>query len=219
MKPTIKWPLLILSGIIPFVPLLVSSLTMIRLSSKEGIDWAYSLFGTDHILNFGGNPSEVLSHLLNWIVMTGSMASLCLATGAESFLKGSSSCSLQNRKLLRVVPVLTFFVLAAWGSEIDGKHGEGTVAVATAIFFAPTLLLLAFAMAMLLRYETRMKFELLPLPLLFFASFGLQWLYEPSGTGGPNFLVFPSLFALLCGFWLYCFIVSRKLPQRINAIT
>ena len=219
MKPTIRWPLLILAGVTPFIPLFASSLALFQLSSKEGIDWAYSLFGTDHILNFGGNPAEVLSHLLNWIVMTGSMASLCLATAAESFLKNSSSRLLKNRKLLRVVPVLTFIVLAAWGYEIDGEHGEGTVAIAAVIFFAPTLILLAFAMAMLLRHETRMRIELLPLPLLFLASFGLQCLYEPSGTGGPNFLVFPSLFALLFGFWLYCFVVSRKLPQRINATT
>jgi hypothetical protein len=219
MKPTTKWIFLILAIAIPFVPLLASSQLLIQLSSKEGIDWAYSLFRTDHILNFGGNPSEVLSHLLNWIVMTGSMASLCLATAFESFIKGSLPCASENRKLLRLVPVLTFVVLAAWGSEIDGKHGEGTVAVAAVIFFAPTLLLLAFAMAMLLRHETRMKIELFPLPLLFFASFGLQWLYEPSGTGGPNFLVFPSLFALLFCFWLYCFVVSPKRHERINATT
>ena len=112
MKPTTKWILLILASVILFIPLLASSQLLLQLSSKDGIDWAYSLFRTDHILNFGGNPAEVLSHLLNWIVMTGSVASLCLATAVESFLKGSLSCAPENRKLLRLVPVLTFFALA-----------------------------------------------------------------------------------------------------------
>jgi hypothetical protein len=48
-------------------PLIIASLPLIWFSSSAGIDWAYSLFNKAHPLNFGGNPAEVLSHLLNWI--------------------------------------------------------------------------------------------------------------------------------------------------------
>jgi hypothetical protein len=216
MKLSAKWISCILATIAPVLPLIVGVAVIRKLGTDSGVTWAHSLFTKDHVLNFGGNPAEVMSHLLDWIVMTGSMASLCFAAGAVSLLKAAAV----GARSMRILPLaafpLTLIVLTVLTHGIDRASGEGTLLLAVVMFFTPFLLAIAFALIKLQECNLGLKSELVPLPFLFAASFGLQWLYEPSESGAPNILVFPAFLVLAGALWSYCYLATRaRQPQSI----
>ena len=61
------------------LPFAAASVPLLWFNFGRGDAWAHSLFNTQHPLNFGGNPSEVFSHLLNCIVMAVAISTLCVA--------------------------------------------------------------------------------------------------------------------------------------------
>lgn len=201
----------------PLLPMVIAGAALRRLGSHSGVAWAHSLYAKDHPLNFGGNPAEVLSHLLDWIVMTTGMAALCLTTAALSLLKAASIRS----PVLRIVPKLAFpitlITLMAWAYSIDHKSGEGTVLPVSIMFFTPLLLIIAIGLLKLHECNLSLKYESLPLPFLFAASVGFQWIYEPSGSGAPNILIFPAFLVLAAALWFYCYRITRKKPMGTEA--
>ena len=219
MKPSAKWSLGVLAIVAPLLPLIVCAAALSKLGTDSGVAWAHSLFAKDHVLNFGGNPAEVLSHLLDWIVMTGAMASLCLAAATVALLKGAAVGSKSARILPMAAFPVTLIVLTTLAHGIDRASGEGTLVPAVVMFFTPFLLAIAFALMKLQVCNPGLKSELLPLPFLFAGSFGLQWLYEPSGSGAPNILVFPAFLILAGALWSYCYLATRPVrSQRIAEI-
>lgn len=210
-----KWLGLLAVLALPVILLLGVSVPLTCLSQASGVEWAYSLFGKDHLLNFGGNPAEVLSHLLNWIVMTSCVTSLGAAAVAASVLKWTPGSPEPLRSYPWIMFALTVFVAVVWAGQLDRQHGEGTVLLGFTLFFGPFTLLMAFAIKKLLRCSKSPKVELIPIPILLIASILLQWVYEPSGTGGPNMLVLPALLFLAASFWTYCFAATRT--QRCPA--
>jgi hypothetical protein len=193
-------------------PLIIASLPLIWFSSSAGIDWAYSLFNKAHPLNFGGNPAEVLSHLLNWILMTGCTGALCTSLIAISLLKLGTDWQLR----FAIVPAVVFGVsvisLLSWTVYLDSRHGEGAVIVSFVLFFGPcTALSAAVALRILSSHAS-----LVGMSLHVAAAFGLgvafQWIYEHSGTGGPNLFVFPLLSSQVAAWWF----VGKRLTRKPN---
>lgn len=196
----------------PLLPMVAAGAALQRLGSDSGVAWAHSLFAKDHPLNFGGNPAEVLSHLLNWIVMTTGMAALCLTTAALSLLKATSIRSPALRIFPKSAFPITLITLITWAYSIDHKSGEGTALPVSVMFFIPFLLLIAIGLLKLHECNLSPKYELLPLPFLFTASVGFQCIYEPSSSGAPNILIFPALLVLAAALWFYCYWVTRQKP-------
>jgi hypothetical protein len=218
MKPSAKWPLCIFAVVGPLLPLAVCGAALQKLGSDSGTAWAHSLFMKDHALNFGGNPAEVLSHLLDWIVMIGGMAALCIAAATESLLNAAPVQSRVLRIYPKVVFPLTLILLTIWAHDIDQRSGEGTLLPVAVMFFIPFLLIITFGLIKLHGCKPGLRAELLPLPFLFGISLGLQWMYEPSGSGAPNLLMFPAFLGLTAGHWFYCYSVTHRRPPEVIAI-
>ncbi len=191
-------------------PLTLGSVGLLYLQSQAGVEWAYSLFDTAHILNFGGNPAEVYSHLLNWIVMTGGIVSLC-AAWISTLLAGSNA---RPPRIFHPIPPIMFFltvvVLATWASILDGKNGEGTVLWSFVLFFAPCIALHAGASYCYLFFKLETWLQILACIGVLVMAVQFQWHYQRSGTGGPNFLVFPLLVIQVAGHWLPAFWLMRR---------
>lgn len=191
-------------------PLAIFGVLLALLSSDAGTDWAHSLFGTKHVLNFGGNPAEVLGHLLNWIVMTGCNAALCATILATGVLKGASGLQFWGRFVPGFVCVLTWALLLFWAGILDQRSGEGTVVMAFILFFGPTLTACAFAGMCLVRWSTIRKAQAWSLLGLFWLGVGFQCVYERSGTGGPNFFVLPTLILQVAAWWQVAIFMRRR---------
>jgi hypothetical protein len=217
MNPSAKWLLTISAMFVSWLPLVIGGVALRRLGSDSGIAWAHSLFMKDHPLNFGGNPVEVLSHLLDWLVMTGGMAALCVAAATASLLKAASIKSTVLRTIPKAAFPFTLFALTVWACCIDHESGEGTVLLAAAMFFTPFLLAIAFGLIKLHECRPGLSAELLPVPLLFGTSTAFQWVYERPGSGAPNILMFPAFAVLAGAFWTYCYFVTRRQSPEATA--
>lgn len=204
---TRNWVVAIALSIAPFA---IASLPLIWFGSPRGVEWAYSLFNQDHPLNFGGNPSEVLSHLLNWILMSGCTAGLCSVVIATSLLK----VDIPSQSNVACVPGAVFglsvIFLLGWTGYLDSHHGEGVVVLSFVLCFGPGTVLSACAALRLLTSRATFLACFLHVTAVFVLSVGFQWVYEHSGTGGPNLLVYPLLFGQVCAWWL----IGTRLVNR-----
>ena len=201
---TRKWVLAIALSIAPFA---IASLPLIWFGSPQGVEWAYSLFNKDHPLNFGGNPAEVLSHFLNWILMSGCTAGLCSAVIATSLLKLHTPWTSKFAFVPGVIFGLTVIGLLGWTVDLDSRHGEGTVVFSFVLFFGPGTVLSAGAALRLLTSRATLRARFLHVAAVFILAVVFQWVYEHSGTGGPNLLAFPLLFGQVCAWWF----IARRL--------
>jgi hypothetical protein len=188
-------------------------LSLVWLSSQEGVGWAYSLFGKDHPLNFGGNPAEVLSHLLNWILMTGCTAGLCSTLVAISLLKADAHWKSRFAFVPSVIYGFTVLGLLGWTGCLDSRHGEGAVVISFILFFGPSTVLSAAAALRLLASRASLQARILHVASVFGLAVVFQWVYEHSGTGGPNLLVFPLLIGQVSAWWFIGRRLNRKYPN------
>jgi len=186
------------------LPFAAASVPLLWFNFGRGDAWAHSLFNTQHPLNFGGNPSEVFSHLLNCIVMAVAISTLCVALlitlWGQCHQLGSPSGAKPDLPLF-VTAVASVLATWAWAAYLDSRSGEGTVALAFILFFAPATGLSSLAARRLSdRHVARLP-GILAVLVLWAVLLGMIWLYEPSGTGGPNILVIPLLTAQVGLFW------------------
>jgi hypothetical protein len=156
-----------------------------------GDEWAHSLFTTKHPLNFGGNPSEVFSHLLNGIVMATSVCLLCIVLLSAIWIRWSQA----GQVLLSAMLVAGILGVWGWATYLDSRSGEGTVGIAFILFFGPAIAFSRMAAQGLVASPTARLPRALAVLVIGGISLGMIWLYEPSGTGGPNLLVVPLLIA------------------------
>jgi hypothetical protein len=184
------------------LPLMLAAVPMFWLSSKSGVEWAYSLWGTKHVLNFGGNPSEVYSHLLNWIVMTACVGGVCSAVFASLILGHKPTSHSGFGVLPAAILVFTVCVLLAWAGYLDSRSGERAVVASFVLLFGPCTALLFFAARRLLTCGASRNAQMLATAALFAVSFVLQWIYQPSESGGPNWLALPLLITQVALFWI-----------------
>jgi 4-amino-4-deoxy-L-arabinose transferase-like glycosyltransferase len=152
----------------------------------------------DHYREFwGGNPSEVFSHWLDMVLMSGGVAAMSWLVIAEVFFRQRQQESKQLRHTSHICFALFLVLSGLVAVVLDGGHGEGTVVIAYPLFFVPMLISTWY---LLRRFAVRLRWRLTGVVTL---SLGLvvlhttaQLCYEPSGTGGPNGFVFPM--------WLSC---------------
>jgi hypothetical protein len=168
-------------------------------------------------LNFGGNPSEVYSHWLNWAVMSGSAVILSWMLALDWIATRRCGTSPRTRWLVRTFPLLAIAVSWSWAALLDRRHGEHATAPAIVIFYMPVLAATFFLVRGL---ATRLRRFRTVLPVS--ASFALlhlacQWVYEPSGSGGPNWLVFPATAVLMLVFALERYLLDRPGEDHSNA--
>lgn len=180
------------------LPLAAASVPLLWFSVGGGDRWAHSLFNTEHPLNLGGNSGEVFSHLLNCIVMASAVSSLCLV-----LLRAIWSQSFRPGEALLSSSILVASMLAVWGwaTYLDSRSGEGTVGLAFILFYGPAIAFSRMAAQRLISSPGSRTPRALTVSAIWAVSLGMIWLYEPSGTGGPNILVVPLLGVQVGLFW------------------
>jgi 4-amino-4-deoxy-L-arabinose transferase-like glycosyltransferase len=146
---------------------------------------------------WGGNPSEVFSHWLDMVLMSGGVAALSWLVIAEAFFRQRQLESKQIRHTSHICFALFLVLSGLIALVFDGKHGEGTVVIAYPVFFVPILISTWF---LLRQFAARLRWRLAGVATLSLGFVVLhtaaQLCYEPSGTGGPNGFVLPM--------WLSC---------------
>ncbi len=142
---------------------------------------------------WGGNPSEVFSHWLDMLLMSGGAAVMAWLTGVEAFLRRIGS----SQKLIKPCLVSLLVLSGVVATVLDGSHGEGTVLIAYPLFFLPILATSFYLLRRLAALCGWHPAKVIPLGIAFATvHLAAQLQYEPSGTGAPNGLIIP--------FWLAC---------------
>lgn len=173
---------------------------------------------------WGGNPSEVFSHWLDMVLMTGGAVVIAWLTSAEAFFRRSGNAFLRR---LGYAGIIFLLVLSGVTAVIlDGMHGEGTVMIAYPVFFIP---ILASSYYLLRRFAVLVRWSpagVIGLCFGFVAlHIGAQLYYEPSVTGGPNQQIIPLWLASVGGALVWAFVrsvrtglLARFLVRAINII-
>lgn len=200
------------------LPLVILSLPLAWFSSPSGIEWAYSHFNKEHPLNFGGNPAEVLSHLLNWVLMTGCTGGLGASLIAISLLKLGGDWKPRFSIVPAAVYGISVISLLCWTTSLDSRHGEGAVVLSFVLFFGPCTALSAMFGLRVLSSDASLTQKSLHLAAVFGVGVAFQWLYEQSGTGGPNLLVFPLLVGQVAAWWFIGKRLARMPPAGRNEL-
>ncbi len=143
----------------------------------------------EHYSEFwGGNPSEVFSHWLDMVLMSGGAFVIAWLTSIEAFFRcgtQSSRCRLAYFCLISVLIVSGVIAFA-----LDGAHGEGTVIIAYPVFFLPILASSYYLLRQLAALRGWAPKYVIALAVGYVAiHLATQIFYEPSGTGAPNGLV------------------------------
>lgn len=207
-----------LAVLCPATPLAVAAILLSWLGSSEGVDWAHSLWTKDHPLNFGGNPAEVLSHLLNWTVMASCTAGLCLALIAAVISKTQSGCERKHTDLPFIVSCQATLIVLVWAIHLDSEHGEGVVGMSFFMLFGPCTLVSAIVSRGIWSNGSHIVRKVLCIATMFPLALFLQWFYEPSATGGPNLLAFPLLFGQVVIWWFIGKAFRRETPIMVEAV-
>lgn len=146
---------------------------------------------------WGGNPSEVFSHWLDMVLMSGGAVVMSWLVVAEAFFRQREMESTLHRRVSHTCLVLLLGLSGVVAVVLDGMHGEGTVVVAYPVFFIPILVSTWY---LLRQFAVLLRWRPLGLSVLSLGVAALhaaaQLFYEPSGTGGPNWLIVPI--------WLGC---------------
>jgi hypothetical protein len=139
-----------------------------------------------------GNPSEVYSHWVDMVLMSGNAVLLSWLVAVEGFLRPrhSDTGSLVRRTHACAAGVMVMSGVV--GVALDQAHGEGTVIIVYPIFFLPILLTSYYLLrqsAAALNWRPRAIGVISAAHAAIHA--GAQLFYEPSEAGGPNGLVIP----------------------------
>lgn len=159
----------------------------------------------------GGNPSEVYSHFLDFVLMTGN----AVALGALVLLK---AWHVEGRRTLRgawhssvVFLWLGMGTSGTLGHWLDSRYGEGAVLVVYVLSFVPVLIATWVLLHRLAECNDWRKAAVArAVVACILVHAGLQYLYEPSNTGAPNYLFLPIWLTSLGYLW-YTF---RNRPLR-----
>lgn len=139
---------------------------------------------------WGGNPSEVFSHWIDMVVMTGGVAAMAWLLGVEAFLRKIDAT--RTRVIVRKCLVLFLLSNGVMAVALDFEHGEQTVWLVHAVFFLPMLVSTWYMMrrcAEMLGWKPVGAMTIGLGAVVFHAV--AQWHYEPSETGGPGMAVVP----------------------------
>lgn len=184
------------------------------LSTPTNIKWVQDLWDKEHLLNFGGNPAEVYSHLLNLtFVLTSAFAIIGIRMALSLFTTPEKSPSLTHN-WMNLLPLLVCVPMALWAIQLDSAHGEGATGFSICIFFLPILVGVWTGL-------TRIRFEILTpvstatiCALYTSAVVAVLLFVEPSGTGGPNILILPGGILLVASTWLLLPRIVRRLGSQ-----
>jgi hypothetical protein len=136
---------------------------------------------------WGGNPSEVFSHWLNMVVMSGNAFSLGWLVALEALARRRNI----TPWFKTMWPVCLFGSIAA-GGALDLRHGEGVVTYVAVVFFLPVLGSWCYLLRKIASFYGWLPKRVIILATLYVVlNIGAQLLYEPSGTGGPNIPLIP----------------------------
>ncbi|HEX7860894.1 MAG TPA: hypothetical protein VF773_11240 [Verrucomicrobiae bacterium] len=138
---------------------------------------------------WGGNPSEVFSHWLDMVLMTGGATMMAWFFGAEVLFRRSSQAFMC--RLCHACLAILLIVNGVIAIVLDGRHGEGTVLIVYPFLFIP---ILASSYYLLRRFAALSGWRpsaVIPLCLCFAVLHTVaQLYYEPSDSGAPNTNVF-----------------------------
>ncbi|MEY2466301.1 MAG: hypothetical protein QOD03_822, partial [Verrucomicrobiota bacterium] len=166
----------------------------------------------DHYREFwGGNPSEVFSHWLDMVLMSGGAGVISWLVVAEAFFRQREKESAMLRRVSYVCLALFLVLSGTIAVVLDGMHGEGTVTIAYPVFFIPILISTWYLLrqfAALLRWHLA-GVVMLSLGIAVFHT-AAQLCYEPSGTGGPNGLIIPMWLGSVGVALLWAFVWSIR---------
>lgn len=143
---------------------------------------------------WGGNPSEVYSHWLDMVLMSGNAIALAWWLTLEAYCRPRSDLSwaLGLTSLSRKLCVAVTGVFAV---ILDISHGEGTVLLVYPVYFLP---LLGASYYLLRQFASHLQWRFRPVLMLSavyaITHTAVQLFYEPSGSGGPNDRIIPIWF-------------------------
>ena len=137
---------------------------------------------------WGGNPSEVFSHWLDMVVLSGNAFSLGWFLTLEAFVRQRETPNSIRRWLKTMISVCVLGSVVA-GAVLDSRKGEGTVLFVSVIGFLPVLGSSYYLLRKAASFCRWLPNKVIILSALYVAlNLGMQLFYEPSGTGGPNAL-------------------------------
>jgi hypothetical protein len=149
--------------------------------------WPFSAIAYEHHRQFwGGNPSEVFSHWLDAIVMSGNAFSLGWFVSLAAFTRRWNTPGSITR-WLKGTPLVCLVASVLTAATLDSKNGEGTVMYVTVLGFIPVLGSWSYLLRKAASFLSWVPARILALSVLYIVlNFAAQFFYEPSGTGGPN---------------------------------
>jgi hypothetical protein len=160
---------------------------------------------------WGGNPSEVFSHWLDMVLMSGGAAMMSWLVVAEAFFRSRAKESTKLRRISHICFALFLVLSGAVAMVLDRMHGESTVVVAYPIFFIPILVSTWYVLR---QFAALVRWRLVGVAMLSLGIAALhvaaQLCYEPSGTGGPNGLIIPMWLGSVGVAFLWAFVRSIR---------
>jgi hypothetical protein len=136
---------------------------------------------------WGGNPSEVFSHWLDLVVMSGNAMGLAWLLVVEARILANWPRHPWLMRLKRCVVGIGLGASALTALVLDISKGEGTMVLVLPVLFIP---LLGATYYLLRQWARLLNWRFLPvvgMAVLFACGHvTAQMFYEPSETGGPN---------------------------------
>src|SRR5690348_10274942 len=151
--------------------------------------WPFSAADYERYREFwGGNPSEVFSHWLDMVVLSGNAFSLGWVLTLESIARRRQMPTKIGR-LLKTMMLVGVLGSVVAGVVLDSQKGEGAVLFVSAIGFLPVLGSSYYVLRKAASFCRWLPYKVAIVSTLYVAlNLGMQLFYEPSGTGGPNAL-------------------------------
>lgn len=141
---------------------------------------------------WGGAPSEVFSHWLDMVLMSGNAISIAWLTSAEAFFGSRNRLDQKLRRFLKGAAVASVVVTGIVGVLSDWSHGEGAVLLVHVIFFTPVLASSNYILRRLAALLSWKPLSVIGLSATYaIANVIAQLFYEPSSSGAPNILFVP----------------------------
>ncbi len=171
---------------------------------------------------WGGNPSEVYSHWLDMVFMSGNAIALAWFLVIECFSRRGETDSKWLPRITHAFAGLSILLSGVIGVVLDGLHGEGTVQLVYPVLFLP---MLASSYYLLRKIAVRVQWRIRSVIGLAggFAILHViaQLFYEPSGNGGPNLLIIPLWLSSIAAASVWGFVRSIQTGrlQRFFAFT
>lgn len=139
---------------------------------------------------WGGNPSEVFSHWLDMVLMSGGATIIAWYVSIEAFFRRDDQAFMA--RLSYICTLLLFVLNGVIALVLDAKHGEGSVILAYPLLFLPILASSFYVLrrcAELFYWRPRGVIPLCLSMVVFHTAAQLK--YEPSPTGAPSMAINP----------------------------